>query len=456
MATWKLERDVPVAGKYDVVVCGAGPAGFCAAVQAARLGASTALVEATAGPGGVITGGGNPDIALFYAHTQHIIAGIGWEFVNELARDGWARIPDFFADLPHSQLGVRVNWPMAAHYMDQYCARAGVDLFYHHPVAEVAWHESDRTETGAAGITVDGVVVGTKSGLQLVRGKVFVDATGDGDVAALAGLEYELGEKYTGEVQPGTLRFYPIGFDPSKIDEDEVKETWTAARERGELEPGDYWPEPRGNPAGLFRHLGNNFNHVHPINGADSRSRSDAEVRARESVARVSRWARAHVTGAEHFEPMALGAGVAVRESRRITGLEYVTEKDYFSARQWEDAVCHAFYPIDLHRGVRQGQEDQESLRIRYLQLSDGKIPTVPFGALVPRRSVNLLVAGRCLSSDRMANSAMRVKAPCMAMGQAVGAAATLALENEGRVRTVDVARLRKILVENDAIVPGE
>lgn len=455
MATWRLEREVPVAGEYEVVVCGAGPAGFCAAVQSARLGARTALVEATGGPGGVITGGGNPDIALFYAHRQHIIAGIGWEFVNELARDGWARIPDFFADLRHSQLGVRVNWPMAAHYMDQYCVRAGVDLYYHHPVADAAWRESDRTQTGADGIVVDGVVVATKSGLQLIRGTVFVDATGDGDVAALAGMEYELGERYTGEVQPGTLRFYPTGFELSEIDEEQVRQTWTAARERGELLPGDYWPEPRGNPANMFRHLGNNFNHVHPINGADSRSRSEAEVRARESVARVTRWARAHVKGAERFEPLALGASVAVRESRRITGLEYVTEKDYFTARQWDDAICYAFYPIDLHRGVREGQEDQESLRIRYLELSDGKVPTVPFGALVPRRSVNLLVAGRCVSSDRMANSAVRVKSPCMAMGQAAGAAATIALENEGRVRTVDTGRLRRLLVENDAIVPG-
>lgn len=456
MATWKLERALPVVGEYDVVVCGAGPAGFCAAVQAARLGARTALIEATAGPGGVITGGGNPDIALFYAHEQHIIAGIGWEFVNELARDGWAQIPDFFAGLRHSQLGVRVNWPMAAHYMDQYCARAGVELFYHHPVADVAWRQSDRTETGAAGIALDGVVVGTKSGLQLIRGAVFIDATGDGDVAALAGLEYELGEKYTGEVQPGTLRFYPIGFDLSEIDENQVRAAWAAARERGELELGDYWPEPRGNPASMFRHLGNNFNHVHPIDGADSRNKSDAEIRGRASVARVSRWARTHVKGAENFEPIALGSSVALRESRRITGLEYVTEKDYFSARQWDDAVCYAFYPIDLHRGVRQGQEDQESLRIRYLEKSDGKVPTVPFGALVPKRAVNLLVAGRCLSSDRMANSAIRVKAPCMAMGQAAGAAATISLENEGRVRTVDVGRLRNLLAEHDAIVPGQ
>jgi hypothetical protein len=322
-------------------------------------------------------------------------------------------------------------------------------------VADTASREDDRSGPGGDGIVVDGVVVSTKSGLQLIRGRVFIDATGDGDVAALAGMEYELGEKDTGEVQPGTLRFYPIGFDPAAIDEEEVKKAWTAARERGELEPGDYWPEPRGNPVSMFRHLGNNFNHVHPIDASDSRRRSEAEIRARESVARVSRWARRYVKGAETFEPITLGSAVAVRESRRIIGLEYVTEKDYFSARQWEDAVCHAFYPIDLHRGVRQGQEDQESLRIRYLQLADGKVPTVPYGALVPKRAVNLLVAGRCLSSDRMANSAIRVKAPCMAMGQAAGAAATIALENEGRVRTVDVARLRTLLAENDAIVPG-
>lgn len=441
MNDYAFTRTIPVLGEYDVLVCGGGPAGFSAAIQAGRLGARTALVEAEGALGGALTTGGNTEMALFWAFRRQIIAGIGWELATRLANEGWARIPDYTQDLPHPQLGVSVNAPMAAYMLDRMCEEANVEVYFHQPVCETM---TDRTDHGR---TVDGVVIASKSGLALIRAKMVIDCTGDGDVAAGAGAEFELGEPDTGELQPGTLRFYPTGYRLADIDEEQVRRSFAQARQRGELEHGDYWPEPRGgNPYGIFKHFGNNINHVFPLNNADSASRSAAAKAGRASVARIARWARAHVAGAEQFTVSALGSHVCARESRRIIGMAYVTEDDYYAARPYEDAICYAFYPIDLHRA------GSNSLVNRFLD--NGKVPTIPFGALRPKGYSNLLVAGRCVSSDRMANSAIRVKCPCTAMGQAAGTAAALCADRELLLSDLDVNDVRARLAESGAIVP--
>lgn len=453
MQSYQANWSIPVLDEFDVVVCGGGPAGFSAAIQAGRMGSKTALIEAEGALGGALTTGGNTEMALFYAFGEQIIRGIGWELSKRLARDGWARIPDFSADLPHSQLGVSVDAVMAAHYLDVMCAEAGVHVFFHQPVCHSVTVERDGRRA------IRGVVVATKTGLAMIEGHAFVDCTGDGDLAALSGAEFELGDEQTGDLQPGTLRFYPRGYDLDSIDPNFARESFANARQRGELQHGDYWPEPRGgNPYGIFKHGGNNTNHV-TMNGADSRSRSQAEIAGRASVARVANWARNHVPGAERFSPFATGSHVCARESRRIVGKERITEHDYCSARQYEDAICYAFYPIDLHT------TDGDALVNRFLDKGvHHDVPTIPFGALRPVGFQNLLVAGRCLSSDRLANSAVRVKSPCTAMGQAAGTAAVLAIvaakSADATNSVVDLDELRiddvkGALVDSDAIVPG-
>lgn len=166
------QKELPILGQYDVVVGGGGVAGFCAAMQAARAGARTALVEQYGMLGGIMTGGGNPEIGLFYRGNRPVIAGIGWELVQRLAKAGWASIPEFSAEYAHSQQNVRVNGPMAAAYMDAMCEEAGVHLLLHHTLSDAL------TEDGR----VRGVVLPTKSGLQILKGTIFIDATGDGPV----------------------------------------------------------------------------------------------------------------------------------------------------------------------------------------------------------------------------------------------------------------------------------
>ena len=134
----------------------------------------------------------------------------------------------------------------------------------------------------------------------------------------------------------------------------------------------------------------------------------------------------------------------AHRESYRILGETVITVKDYTSGRVFEDAVCYAFYPVDLH--TRKG--------VKPKPLARGVVPTIPLRALIPKNSRNILVAGRCVSSDRLANSGLRVQASCMAMGQAAGAAAALAAEQNTTPLEVPLKDIREVLRRNGAIVP--
>ncbi len=423
---------------YDLIVCGGGVAGFTAAVQGARAGLRTALVERYGMPGGILTVGGNNDIAQFFAHHKQVIRGIGWEYVTRLADMGYAVIPDKMAEGPHWIYGVHVNIPAAAHLMDVMLAEAGVELYYGQPVADV--------ETTSGKIKqVTSVIIVSKTGLRRLGARVVIDCTGDGDAAVFAGADYECGgDSEDGFLQPGTLRFYldklPLTQE-QRTRADGLMREWCDA---GRLAPTDL----RHNSFSMtWAARGNNIGHVSGFNGADSDSRTASEIEGRNSVFRLMEALRAAGIPTDPFPPIeAIAPEVAVRESRRILCDGYMTEERYVTGYLWPDAVCTSFYPIDLHRHGDNG--------IRQTFLTDGQIPTVPLSALIVRGFSNLLVAGRCASGDRLANSAYRVKASCMAMGQAAAACAAVALRHDAAdVRQAPLAEIRTLLRENDAIV---
>lgn len=428
-------KNIPVSERFDVIVCGAGVAGYCAAVQAARAGAKTALVEKYGMPGGILTVGGNPEIGLFFRGDRQIISGIGWETVQRLAADGWAAIPEFSSRLEHSQQNVSVNAPMMAALMDAICEEAGVTLLYHHTLCDALTQDGKIT----------GVVVSTKTGLQILEGSVFIDATGDGDLSAFAGAEFLLGETPENPVlQPGTLRFYWSDVDNSIIQQKQVEEAFAYGLETGEVERADYW-SLGGSPYTIFSANGNNINHI-AFNAADSRSRAQAEVKGRRSVARLADWARHRVKGAEKGQPVACGMEVAARESRRVVGDHCITVEEYVGAAAYDDGICYSYYPVDLHA--------MGDTTLFQIAVSENAVPQIPLGALLVKGLDNLMVAGRCASGDRLAHSAFRVKASCMAMGQAVGAVAALAVSKNCSLRAVPLDETKALLVKNGALVP--
>jgi len=432
---YSFKKEIEVVGEFDVLVAGGGCAGFAAAISAARRGAKVALLESMGSLGGVMTWGGNPDIGVFYAWKKQIISGIGWELCQRLYKQGWATIPDFSKDLSIPQMNVSVNPAMCEHFMNEMCIEADVELLFHTSVTEVIKDEKDSTK-------VLGVIVHTKQGLAYIKCTTIIDCTGDGDVAAFAGAKFEKGE----ELQPATYAYYLRGYDSGNIDVAQADASFRKARAEGRIMHGDYWPEDHANIINYFYARGNNTNHI-VVDYTDNKSISKAEITGRGIMARMVSWAKSEVYGAENLELVNGAPAIAPRESRRILCEEYITSEDYIDCKSYPDAICYTYYSIDLHTA-----RPNQSLVNKHL--AQGNVPVVPYRALIPKGINNMLIAGRCISSDRLANSALRVKASCFAMGQAAGEAAALVLENGGNMRSVEIEKLKGNLEQGGAIVP--
>lgn len=422
---------------YDILVAGCGSAGFCAAVEAARCGKRVILAEKNGMPGGIMTVGGNNDIAQFFSEGVQLISGIGWEFCKRLEAIGGAVIPDMSVlDKPHPYYGVHVNIPLAAAVMDEMLLEAGVELHYEQTLCDV------RTEEVPGGKRIRSVLLTSKNGLREVSADVYIDCTGDGDLSVFAGADYECGEETeTGfSLQPGTIRYYP---GVRTCDGD------TAARAdeaiRSALSDGSLGHADIVNPKlnAMLGARGCNFNHISDTYSADSDSKTAADIAGRQCVRRVIEALRG--TGAETVIE-AIAPETAMRETRRIVCDTQITAEDYLAARSYPDGVCHSYYLIDLHLSGK--------WNILQKRLEPGKKPSIPLSAMTVRGIENLFVAGRCAWGDRLANSAYRVKASCMAMGQACGAAAALACEAGGKTRALDIALLRETLTGHGCIVP--
>jgi hypothetical protein len=380
------QPDATILNEVDVLVVGGGTAGTIAAIQAARAGAKTLLVERGAQLGGTTTTGGVAFPGLFDAWGKQVIAGIGWELVRDSVELDGGKFPDF-SKVPkaHWMNQVHVNQFLYAILAEEKCEQAGVQL---------AYYEFPQAVTKTAdGWQVDCAGFGTS---RRVHCKQIIDCTGGAEVAGLLGLPRLRGE----ERQPGSMLF-----------------------QLGQVH----------NPASKQIHR----LYVHGADSTNSRTVTEANLTGRKAVlAQVRKQGKRLM----HLQPEA-----SFRESYRIEGETVISVDDYTTGRVFDDAVCYAFYPVDLH--TKTG--------VRPKPLKRGVVPTVPLSALVPKGSRNILVAGRCVSSDRLANSGLRVQASCMAMGQAAGVAAALAVEGNGTPGQVPLADIRKMLLQHDAIVPA-
>ena len=416
---------------YDVVVVGGGTAGVTAAVQAGRAGARTLLVEKTGMLGGTMTMGGINAPAHFFAWGKQVIGGIGWELVRRTLEETGQPVPtpEFTRDNNRPK-HIVVDKTMFAIFCDQAVLDAGVHLLFHSMVASAGF-ESDTWS----------LQVCTKTGLRKIRTKVLVDTTGDANVVALAG--YKLVRPET--VQPATLQMQCSGYEAATLDYAALKDAAAKAIARGELKTTDvsWWNQ---GPEQILRSYGNNANHIRAPRADTSEGRSLVETEARQAILRMSRFFRKQ-PGLEKFQVDWIAPEAGIRETATIRGKTTITVEAYEAGNAYDDAVCHAFYPIDEHLNDGAG--------INYRTLANGVLPSIPRGAMLPAGSRFLIVAGRCVASDREANSAVRVECPCMAMGQAAGALAALSAKSGLDPEKVPLDDLRALLREHDAIVPA-
>jgi len=393
LSTWAdgVPSDAP--READVIVVGGGTAGTIAAIQAARAGAKTVLIEHGSQLGGTATVGGVAFPGLFHAWGTQIISGIGWELVEQtVAMDG-GKLPDFARPTPrHWQHQVLINPFLYSVLAEEACLRSGVAIHYYEFPLSV--------QQIPQGWLVESVGPGMRRRLSC---RQLIDCTGGADIVGMLKLP-RLREE---ETQPGSMLF-KFGGD-----------AFRAGRERLQAV------------------------YVHGADSSTSATRTQATLAGRQAMLKQLRkrlQAGDDQTRLVHMQPEA-----AFRESYRILGETVITHDDYVSGRLFKDAVCHAFYPVDLH--TQHG--------VKPKPLAKGVVPTVPLRALVPKGSHNVLVAGRSVSSDRLANSGLRVQASCMAMGQAAGATAALAAQRGITPLDVPFEDIRRVLHDHGAIVPG-
>ncbi|HEY8454064.1 MAG TPA: FAD-dependent oxidoreductase [Actinopolymorphaceae bacterium] len=416
--------------KYDVVVVGGGPAGCPAAIQAARLGATTLLVEKNGALGGTTTVAGVALPGLFHAWGKQIIAGIGWDAVRTSVELAGRELPDFTQwRQPHYRLQVPVVPAIYAAVLDSMVVDSGADLLLHTQLAEVR-------------PTTDGwrVTLCQKGGLVQVDTALLVDCTGDADATALAGYP----RRSNPHRQPGTLMVRLGGYDPDRLDYAQLEDAYRKAVQEGRLGPADL----ADNPVEKFlRKRGTNAIHVPGVDGGSSETRTAAELAARRTLLRIFRFF-ARQPGLEGLTIDNWAVECGIRETYTIEGQARITVDDYRSGRMWPDAVSYSFYPIDVHR------PDGHGIDIRPLEY--GTLPTIPRGAMLPRGAERLIVAGRAVSGDQEANSAYRVQASCMAMGQAAGVLAAMSARSGRPPHSLPIRDVHAVLRREGAIVPGD
>ncbi|GAA4439831.1 FAD-dependent oxidoreductase [Ravibacter arvi] len=411
--------------KTEILVIGGGTAGVVAAIQAGRAGRKTVLVENGSQLGGVTTTGGVNFPGIFFAWGKQVIGGIGWELVQEAVAMNDDPLPN--VSVPHGRQHwrhqVRVNGQLYALLAEEKVLDAGVEVRYYETPVSIK-----PTKNGWQVTTIG---KGTET---VIETNQLIDCTGNAFATAMAGFPV-LREADT---QPGTLQFRLSGYDLDTLDFKMIQSRYEEEVRKGNLVKKEFL-----NVAGLLRNYGDNVQHIAGADSTTSETHTSANLRGRASLMRMLRFLRT-LPGLEKTRLQDVQNEIAVRETFRIDGQYLITHEDYVTGKVYDDAVSYSYYPIDLH--------DDKGVIPRHLV--EGVVPTIPLRALVPRGSRNFLVAGRCLSSDRLANSALRVQASCMGMGQAAAAAAALACASGKTPLEVPHADLKNLLETHGAIVP--
>ncbi len=407
----------------DVVVVGGGTAGCFAAISAAAAGADTALIEKNGVLGGTMTVGGVNFPGLFFAWGKQIIGGPCWELIQRLGESGEAQIPEMpYKSDHHWYQQIRINTFALECALEEACEKSGVDVWFHTMLSH-----AEESENG-----VELLVTG-KAGMYILKAKKVIDATGDADLVRMLGYECMKSQV----LQPATLFVKLSGYDTGLAAEAYVQAEIEAGIRNQEL--------PRlATVKTIMSSLRRSVLDIHEICPLDVdavKGKAELERRARKNAMQIVRFLR-KIKGLEELQVEHVATECAVRESNRIVGEHIISWEDYISGTQYEDTVCNAFYPIDLH----------EEFGIKQKFFEEGVYAHIPYRALIPKGAKHVLAAGRIISSDTDANSGLRVQAPCMAEGQAAGCAAAIAAIQGIGVKEVKYEELMAELKKQGAV----
>jgi hypothetical protein len=444
--------------RRQVVVAGAGAAGITAAIAAARNGAETILLEYNGFLGGISATLGW--LGFHDNRYRQVVRGIAAEYVDRLQQEGEAS-PYVFDPKCSSAVSINTHaWKILAVELAE---EAGVEILFHTHIVDTI-REGDR---------ITGVIVEHKSGRQQIYGDVIIDCTGDGDVAARGGVDWEKGRTGDGLVQAPTLVFRIGGIDrprfvagckdPSNNYREWLSphpDLWRKMMQRIDSEPlfitggfagliekarsaGDF-DVPQSRIVGIKTHVPDEFlvvtTRILGLDPTDVGNMSQAYTRLYQQIRVILRFFRRYMPGCENATLREIAPMMGVRESRRILGDYIMTAADVIEGRVFADAVSMGGYHVDIHNPSG-----------TWVHSRDVKAYTIPLRSLIARGVEGLLMAGKCLSATHEAIASTRVIPICMGQGQAVGTVAAMAVAAKKSPRDVPVRDLQNRLINQGA-----
>jgi len=430
-----------VLGEFEVVVLGGGPAGIAAAVSAARAGRSTLLIERYGFLGGMGTAAGVTNFCGLHANVhgdiRQVVHGVADELLSRIDRLGGLNAPHHLFGKTVAQAYDTAAYKIAA---DDLLAAHKVDILFHALGAGVVMEDERR---------INVLMVETKAGRRAVRAGIFIDCSGDGDLAAWAGAPFEVGDNAGGMMYP-SMMFRLNGIDPEKagdawrtipllMEKAEAAGTHRFPRKTAIVRPQRSSIEWRVNFTQLVREDGS------AVNGLEPDDLTRGEIDGRRQAVQAFEFLRT-VPGFEKSYIVDLPAQLGIRETRRVVGGYMLSGDDVLGCASFEDSIGVNGWPMESHVAG--------DVIFKFPPIPESRgFNELPYRMLVPEGIDNLLIAGRCASMTHDGQSAARVSGACFAMGEAAGAAADLALSGNTIPRDIAVEKLQQALQQQGAFI---
>lgn len=450
---------------YDIIVVGGGISGSIAAIAAARLGTNVLLVEQYGFLGGMLTTAGVGPMMSFHAGNKQVVQGITGELIDRMVLSG-SSPGHIFDSTGYTYTVTPFDAEDMKHQLEQMLLESGGKILYHSLLSKVVKNEN----------LIDYISVSTKSGSIDLKAKVYMDATGDADLACMSGVGFDKGRSEDGACQPLTMNMKMTNVDIDRIKEyvrnnsDEFPriqeninfidkssrlslagytKSFEEARNREEIsfERGGLLFFETNNPGEIII----NTTRVLSVDPTDPWSFSQAEIQGRKQVTEIKNFLVNKISGFENALLMHSGpVQIGVRSSRQIQGLHTLNERELIETVKFDDVVAHGGYPIDIHPPEGKEEDDTGMPKKKY-RLKQGAVYGIPYRSLLNNYVTNMITVGRCISATFVAQSAIRVSPIAGAIGHAGGVAAAIAIQQNKSPLLIDVKMLQRNLAQQGA-----